>query len=89
MVNTEMRLIMFFVSQRWRSSIQSAKIRPGADYGSDYELFYCKIQAKLKKVRETTRLFRYDLNQILNDYTMGMMNRFKGLDLVGRVPEEL
>ena len=43
----------------------------------------------MKKVRETTRLFRYDLNQILNDYTMGMMNRFKGLDVVGRVPEEL
>ena len=43
----------------------------------------------MKNVKETTRLFRYDLNQILNDYTMGMMNRFKGLDLVGKVPEEL
>ena len=76
-------------SQRWRSSTQSAKTRPGADYGSDHELLIAKFRLKLKKVGKTTGPFRYDLNQILNDYTMGMMNRFKGLDLVNRVPEEL
>ena len=69
--------------------MQSAKTRLGADYGSYHELLVAKFLLKLKNVKETTRLFRYDLNQILNDYTMGMMNRFKGLDLVGRVPEEL
>ena len=51
-------------SQRWRSSIQSAKIRPGADCGSDHELLIAKFTLKLKKVRKTTRQFRYDLNQI-------------------------
>ena len=49
-------------SQRWRSSIQWAKSRPGADYGSDYELLIAKFRLKLKKVRKTTRPFRYDLN---------------------------
>ena len=74
-------------SQRWRSSIQSAKIRPGA--GSDHELLIAKFRLKLKKVGKTTRSFRYDLNQILNDYTVEVRNRFKGLDLIDRVPDEL
>ena len=52
-------------SQRWRSSIQSAKIRPGADCGSDHELLIAKFRLKLKKVGKTTRPFRYDLNQSL------------------------
>ena len=69
-------------SQKWRSSIQSKKIRPGADCGSDHELFIAKFRLKLKKVEKTTRPFRYDLNQIPNDYTVEMRNRFKGLDLV-------
>ena len=51
-------------SQRWRNSIQSAKSRPGADYGTDHELFIAKFRLKLKKVKKTTRPFRYDLNQI-------------------------
>ena len=51
-------------SQRWRSSIQSAKIRLGADYGSDHELLIGKFRVKLKKVRKTARPFRYDLNKI-------------------------
>ena len=51
-------------SQRWRSSIQSAKTRLGAHCGSDHELLIAKFRLKLKKVRETTRPFRYDLNQI-------------------------
>ena len=76
-------------SQRWRSSIQSAKTRPGADCGSDHELFIAKLRLKLKKVGKTTRPFRYDLNQIPYDYTVEMRNRFKGLDLKDRVPDEL
>ena len=63
----------------------SAKTRPGTEHGSDPQVLIAKFRLKLKRVGKTTRLFRYDLNQILNDYTMGMMNRFKGLDLVYRV----
>ena len=76
-------------SQRWRSSIQSAKTRAGADCGSDHELLVAKFRLKLKKVGKTTRPLRYDLNQISYDYTVKVRNRFKGLDLIGRVPEEL
>ena len=74
-------------SQRWRSSIQSAEIRPGADCGSDHELLIAKFRLKLKKVEKTTRPLRYDPNQI--PYTVEVRNRFKGLDLIHRVPEEL
>ena len=73
----------------WRSSIQSAKTRPGADCGSDHELLIGKFRLKLKKVGKTTRPFRYDLNQIPYDYTVNVRNRFKGLDLIDRVPDEL
>ena len=76
-------------SQRWRSSIQSAKTKPGADCGSDHELLIAKFRLKLKKVGKTTRPFRYDLNQIPYDYTAEVRNRFKGLDLIDRVPDEL
>ena len=76
-------------SQRWRSFIQSAKTRPGADCDSDYEILIAKFRLKLKKVGKTTRPFRYDLNQIPHDYTVEMRNRFKGLDLTDRVPDEL
>ena len=69
--------------------IQSAKTRPGADCGSDHQLLDAKFRVKLKKLGKTTRPFRYDLNQIPYDYTVEVMNRFKGLDLVDRVPEEL
>ena len=79
----------FLCSQRWRSSIPSAKTRPGADCGSDHEFLIAKFKLKLKKVGKTTRSFRYDLNQVLYDYTVGVTNRFKGLDLIDRVPEEL
>ena len=64
------------------------KTRPGADYGSDHEVLIAKFRLKLKKVGETTRLFRYDLHQILYDYTVEVTNRFKGLDLIDRVSEE-
>ena len=76
-------------SQRWRSSIQSAKIRLGVDCSSDHELLIDKFRLKLKKVGKTTRPFRYDLNQIPYDYTVKVGNRFKGLDLIDRVPDEL
>ena len=76
-------------SQRWRSSIQSAKTKPGADSGSEHELLIAKFRLKLKKIGKTTRPFSYDLNQILYDYTVQMTNRFKGLDLIDRMPEEL
>ena len=69
-------------SQRWRSSIQSAKTRPGADCGSDHELLIAKLRLKLKRVGKTARPFRYDLNQIPYDYTVEMRYRFKGLDLI-------
>ena len=69
-------------SQRWRSSIQSAKTRWGADCGSDHELLIAKFRLKLKTVGKNTRPFRYDLNQISYDYPVEVTNRFKGLDLI-------
>ena len=76
-------------SQRWRSSTQPAKIRLGADCDSDHELLIAKFRLKLKKEGKTTRPFRYDLNQIPYNYTREVTNRFMGLDLIDRVPEEL
>ena len=76
-------------SQIWRSSIQLAKTRLEADCDSGRELLINKFRFKLKKVGETTRPFRYDLNQITYDYTVEVRNRFKGLDLIDRVPHEL
>ena len=75
------------MSKRWRSSIHSAKTRPGANCGSDHELLTAKFRLKLKKVGKTTRPFRYDLNQIPYDYRVEVRIRFKGLDLIDRVPE--
>ena len=65
------------------------KTRPGADCGSDHELLIAKFRLKLKKGGKTTMLFSYDLHQIPYDYTVEVINRFKGLDLIDRVPEEL
>ena len=76
-------------SQRWRSSIQSAKTRPGAGCGLDHELLIAKSRFELKKVGKTMRRFRYDLNQIPYDYTVEVRNRFTGSDLIHRMPEEL
>ena len=83
MVSTKVRLIIFFAAEvaSRRSSVQSAKIRPGADCGSDHELLIAKFRLKLKKVGKTTRPFRYGPNQIPYDYTAEVRNRFKGLDL--------
>ena len=69
-------------SQRWRSSIQSAKTRQGAECGSDHELLIAKLRLKLKNVGKTTRPLRYDLNQVPYDYTVEGTNRFKGLYLI-------
>ena len=69
-------------SQRWRSSIKSAKTRPGKDCGSDHELLIAKFRLKWKKVEKTTKPFRYYLNQIPYAYTLEVRNRFKGLDLI-------
>ena len=76
-------------SQRWRSSIHLAKTRPGADNGSDHELLIAKFRLKLKKEGKTNRPFIYDLNQIHYNYTVEVTNRFKRLDLMERVPEDL
>ena len=81
MVNTKIRLIIFFAAKDG-SSIQSAKTRLGADCGSDHEHLIAKFRLKLKKVGKTTRRFRYDLNQILYNYTVEVRNRLKGLDLI-------
>ena len=75
-------------NQRWRSSIQSAKTRLGADCGSDHVLVIAKYTLKLKKVGKTIRSFRYDLNQIPNDYTVEVRNIFKGPDLINKGPDE-
>ena len=88
MVNTEISLIIFFAAKDGEV-LYSHKTRLGADCGSDHELFIAKFRLKLKKVGKITRPFRYDLNQIPYDYTVEVTNRFKGLDLIDRVPEEL
>ena len=69
--------------------MQSAKTRLGADCGSDHELLIAKFRLNLKKGGKTTRPFGYDLNQIPYNYTVEVTNRFKGLDLIDKVPEEL
>ena len=85
MVKPEIRLIILFAAKDGEVS----KTRPGADGGSHHELLLAKFRLKLKKVGKTTRPFRYDLNQIPYDYTVEVKNRFKGLDLIDRAPNEL
>ena len=86
MVNAKFRLIMYSLQPMMEKLYTVSKIRPRADCGSDHELRIAKLRLK---VGETTRPFRYDLNQIHYDYTLEVTNRFKGLDLIDRVPEEL
>ena len=74
MVNTKIRLIIFFAAED-RETIQSAKTRPGADCGSDHQLLIAKFRLKLRKVGKTT--LRYDLSQIPYDYTVEVTNKFK------------
>ena len=82
MVNTEIKWIIFFAAKDGKALYSQQKTRPGADCGSDHELLTAKFRLKLKKVGKTTRPFRYDLNQVLYDYTAEVINRFKGLDLI-------
>ena len=89
MVNTEIRLIIFFAAKDGEALYSQKKTRPVADCDSDHELLIAKFRLKLKKVGKTTRPFRFELNQILYDYTVEVRNRFKGLDLMDRVPDEL
>ena len=84
MLNTIIRLIIFFAAKD-----EEAKTRPEADCGSNHELLIAKFILKLKKVRKTTRPLKYDLNKIPYNYTVEVTKRFKGLDLIDRVPEEL
>ena len=90
-LSTKIRLIIVFAveAEEALSSQQSAKTRPGTDCGSDHELLIAKFRLQLKKVGKTTRSFRYDLNQIPYNYTVEVTNRFKGLNLIDRMPEEL
>ena len=87
MVNTKIRL-MIFIAANWRRSLQSVKTRLGVDCGSSHELLIAKFRLKLKKVGKTTRPFRNELNQIPYDYTVKVTNRFKGFDLIDRIPGE-
>ena len=90
MVNTEIRLIIFFAAEDEEALYSQQKKIPGADGRSDHELLIAKFRLKWKKLGKTSRPFRYDLNQISYDYAVEMMtNRFKDLDLVDRMPEEL
>ena len=89
MVNTEIRLIIFFAAKDGETLYSQQKQDWELTCGSDHELLIVKFRLKLKKVGKTTRSFRYDLNQIPYDYTVEVRNRFKGLHLIDRVPDEL
>ena len=89
MVNTEIRLIISFAAQDGEALYTVSKTRLGADCGSDHELLITKFRFKLKNIGKTSRLFRYDINPIPYDYTVEVRNRYKGLDLTDRVPDEL
>ena len=82
MVNTEIRLIIFFAAKDGEALYSQQKTPPGADCGSDHELLIAIFRLKLKKVGKTTRPFRYDLNQIPHDYAVEVTNRFKESDLI-------
>ena len=79
MVNTEVRLIIFFAAKDEEALYSQQK----QDCGSDHELLIAKFRLKLKKIGKTIRPSRYDLNQIPYNYTVEVTNRFKGLDLIG------
>ena len=89
MVSTKIRLILLFAAKDGEALYSQQKTRLGADCGSDHELLIAKFRLKLKKVGKTTRPYTYDLNHIPYNYTVEVTNRFKGLDLIDRVPEEL
>ena len=88
MVNTGIRLIIFFAAKD-EETLYNQQKQDQEMTGSDRELLIVKFKLKLKKVGKTTRPFRYDLNQIPYTYTVEVINRFKGLDLIDRVPQQL
>ena len=89
MVNTEIRLIILFSAKDEETLCIQQKQDREQDCGSDHELLIAKFRLKLKKVGKTTRSSSYDLNQIPYDYAVEVTNRFKGLDVIDTVPEEL
>ena len=89
MVNTKIRLIIFFAAKDGEALHSQEKQDWKLTMAQFHELLIAKIRFKLKKVGEITRPFRYDLNQIPYNYTVEVTNRFKGLDLIDRVPNEL
>ena len=89
MLNNKIRLIIFFTAKDGDTLCSHQKIRPGDACGPDHKLLIVNFRLKFKKVGKATRPFRYDLNQIPYDYTVEVRNRFKGLDLIDRVPDEL
>ena len=88
MVKSRIRLTIFFAAKDGEA-LYSQQNNPGTDCSSDYELLIAKLRRKLKKVGGTTRPFRYELNQISFDYAVEVRSRFKGLDLIDRMPDEL
>ena len=88
MVNTEIRLIIFFAAKDGQA-LYSQQKEDQELTGSDHELLIDKFRLKMKKVGKTTKPFRYDLNQIPYDYRVEVRNRFNGLDLIDRLPDEL
>ena len=92
MVNSKIRSIIFFAVKDGEALYSQKKKKPkktGADCGSDHECLIAKCRVKWKKVGKSNRPFRYDLNKILDNYTVEVRNRFKGLDMIDRVPDEL
>ena len=87
MVNTKTRLIIFFAAKIGEALYSQQK--QDRELTVAQKLLIAKFRLQLKKVGKTTRPFRHDLNQIPFNYTVEMTNRFKGLDLIDRVPEEL
>ena len=89
MVNTKIRLIIFFATKDSEALYRQQKQDRELTIGSDHELLIYKFRLKLKKMGEIIRPFRYDWNQVPYDYTVEARNRFKGLDLIDRVPDEV
>ena len=87
MVNTEIRLIIFFAAKDGEVQYSQQKQEQELTVAPIINSLLSNSDLNLKKVGKTARLFRYDLNQILYDYTVGVTNRFKGLDLIDRVPK--
>ena len=89
MVNTEIRLIIFFAAKNGEALYWQQKQDQELTVAQIMNSPYYQIQTQLKKVGKTARPFRYDLNQIPYDYTVEVRNRFKGLDLINRMPDVL